>query len=96
MSDAKGPSRCEVTLREPASAALLTRLRNHFADVVVEPVSGPLIVLGLDQSALRALLVLLWDAGCDVRAMVWRPAVDVDAAPGVRVDGAATDRGHRV
>jgi hypothetical protein len=73
MRDARGPSRCEVTLREPAPAPLVARLHDHFADVIDEPMSVTVTVLGVDQSAVRALLVLLWDAGCEVCALVWHP-----------------------
>jgi hypothetical protein len=57
--------RCELT--GPIARSLLVVLRSRFERVTVR---GPLLIVGdVDQAAVRALLILLWDAGLGVRAV---------------------------
>lgn len=76
--------RYELLLGRPIARRLRDLLRSRF-DGVSTPGDDPnsLVVDGLDQSALRALLTLLWDTGNEVLA--------VNAAAPPRVEPATGD-----
>ena len=59
---------CELVVGGQLSGPLLDLLRSRFGEVTAEsaPAGTVLVVDGLDQSAQRALLTLLWDTGHDV------------------------------
>ena len=61
-------TRCELTLRRPLSQSLLAAMRSRF-DGVSTPDATVLVVQDVDQAAIRALLVMLWDEGHDVLSM---------------------------
>lgn len=66
---------CRVTASGPLSAAAAQAIRARY-DCVVLSTSDHRTVLdldGLDQSALRGLLTLLWDFGHDVIAVSDQP-----------------------
>lgn len=65
-------SRYLVTVAGPVPAAVAELIRLRFGDVSVSPLpEGRTVLEGevLDQSAVRALLNLLWDVGSDVRTL---------------------------
>ena len=60
-----GTTRCEVTVDGPIARSLLALISSRF-DRVSVPAAAVLVVEGIDQASVRALLILLWDAGHDV------------------------------
>ena len=68
-----GP-RCYSILLDADCAVTLRELIASRFDVVSEPASPPklLIIDNLDQVALRALLLLIWDAGHSLRSVSTR------------------------
>ena len=63
-------TRSELTLRGPLSGTLLGLIRSRF-DQVSMPAGNRsvLIIEGLDEASVRALLTLLWDAGHEIRSL---------------------------
>ncbi|HEY5847284.1 MAG TPA: hypothetical protein VIT42_10910 [Microlunatus sp.] len=68
-----GPRRYSIRLDADCPATLRELIATRF-DVVPEPASPPklLIIDNLDQVALRALLLLLWDSGQSLRSVSQR------------------------
>jgi hypothetical protein len=62
-------TRRELILRGPPSPALMELIRSRFEVSAPDGESPVLILEGLDQAAVRALLTLLWDAGHEVVSM---------------------------
>lgn len=69
---------CEVTVAGVVARSVLDVLRTRFDVVTARPVDRRaglavdrtvLTVTGVDQPAVRALMVMLWDSGHDVLAM---------------------------
>lgn len=70
LPEVMAKSRCELTVRGPVSQSLLAVIRTRFEHVSMPDAGGPVLVIeDLDQSAVRALLTLLWDAGHEVLSM---------------------------
>jgi hypothetical protein len=76
----KPSSLSTVTLDRDASEPLIRLLMDRFTHVEVGSSRCSVVVRGIDQAAVRALLLLLWDAGFEVHAMTWTP----DPTPRVR------------
>jgi hypothetical protein len=64
------PDICRVDLAGPLPASRVELIQSRFGDITPRLSAGMTILEGpvADQSALRALLNLLWDAGSEVRA----------------------------
>lgn len=61
----------ELALAGPLPRALTEAISDRFGRVAVRPRSGRTVLEGriADQAALRALLDLVWDMGCEVRLL---------------------------
>ncbi|GAA3615692.1 hypothetical protein GCM10022236_17210 [Microlunatus ginsengisoli] len=66
------PARITITLRWTCSPQLAELIADRF-DLIGRPGDCTLLLDGLDQAALRALLALLWDAGHEVVALTSEP-----------------------
>jgi hypothetical protein len=73
MADRSGVVRCEVTLGVRVPDVVLDSLRERFDDVSTTVDGTGLVVMGLDQAAVRALVTHLWDVGLAIHAMTWSP-----------------------
>ncbi len=63
--------RSELTLCGPLSSTLRGLIRSRFDQVSMSPADrSVLIVEGLDEASVRALLTLLWDAGHEIRSLI--------------------------
>jgi hypothetical protein len=62
-------TRRELTLSRPVSHALLELIRSRFDDVSPTAADDSVLIIDLDQAAVRALLTLLWDAGHEVLSL---------------------------
>lgn len=62
---------CRVDLAGPLPASRVELIQSRFGDITPRVSAGLTILEGplADQSALRALLNLLWDAGGEIRAL---------------------------
>ena len=72
----------ELDLAGPVPRAVADMIRDRFGEVAVRRLSGHTVLEGriADQAAIRALLDLVWDMGCEVRLL--RVATDSAAGPG--------------
>jgi hypothetical protein len=64
--------RCELTVRGPVAGSVVEVIRSRFELAWARGCDGRTVVLaldGVDQAAIRALLVLLWDSGHEVLAL---------------------------
>jgi hypothetical protein len=70
MSDHSTERRCELTITGPLARSVIEAIRTRF-DGVSTRTSGRtvLIVRCVDQAAIRALMIMLWDSGHEVLAM---------------------------
>jgi len=59
--------RCELVINGPIAQAVVETIADRFGPSTVD--HGVLTVEGVDQAAVRALMVLLWDTGHEVLAM---------------------------
>ena len=59
--------RCELVINGPIAQAVVGTIAARFGPSTVD--RGVLTVEGVDQPAVRALMVLLWDTGHEVLAM---------------------------
>lgn len=64
-------ARYEVAVDGPLAGAVAELIRSRFDGVRIG--AGRVSVDGLDQAGVRALLVLLWDTGHDVRSLTRHP-----------------------
>ncbi len=71
----------ELALAGPVPWAVAEVIRDRFGEVAVRRRSGRTVLEGCiaDQAAIRALLDLVWDMGCEVRLL--RVATDSSAGP---------------
>lgn len=71
----------ELALAGPVPAAVADLIRDRFGEVAVRHRSGRTVLEGriADQAAIRALLDLVWDMGCEVRLL--RVATGSPAGP---------------
>lgn len=65
---------CQLTVAGSVARSVLDTIETRFDVGGVRPVNRPvrrtvLSVAGVDQSAVRALMTMLWDSGHDVLAM---------------------------
>lgn len=60
--------RYELTVRGPLARDVLDVVRARF-DAVSSPCAHVLVVDGIDQASVRALLILLWDSGHELLAV---------------------------
>jgi hypothetical protein len=65
MSD--GRTRCELVVDGPIARSVLDAITARFGPVTLE--DDLLVVEHVDHAAIRALMILLWDTGHEVRAM---------------------------
>lgn len=72
----------ELDLAGPVPRAVADMIRDRFGEVAVRRLSGRTVLEGriADQAAIRALLDLVWDMGCEVRLL--RVATDSASGPG--------------
>ena len=64
-------TRYELRLRAPIAHTLLDVIRTRFDHVTAPGADGTVLVIErTDQASLRALLMLLWDTGHEVRSFV--------------------------
>jgi len=60
-------TRYELRLRAPIAYTLLDVIRTRFDYVSTPGTDGTVLIIeGLDQASVRALLILLWDTGHEV------------------------------
>ena len=61
----------QLALAGPVPGALAERIRDRFGEVTVRPRTGRTVLEGriADQAAVRALLDLVWDMGCEIRTL---------------------------
>lgn len=66
----RGGHRCELTVTGPLACSVLETMQSRF-DAVATRYPGRTVVVAraVDQSAVRALMVMLWDSGHAVQAM---------------------------
>jgi hypothetical protein len=66
----RGGHRCELTVTGPLARAVLETMQSRF-DAVATRHPGRTVVVAraVDQAAVRALMVMLWDSGHEVQAM---------------------------
>ncbi len=62
---------CEVVLDRGLPEPLLRLVRDRFGEPSTVGDPAHLLIAGLDQAALRALLILLWDTGLELRSVRW-------------------------
>ena len=68
--DDMAAARCELTLRDAVSFSLLELIRTRFDHVSTPGADGTVLAVDeVDQAAVRALLILLWDAGHEVLSL---------------------------
>lgn len=65
---------CELTIGGTVARSVLDTIATRFDLRAVRPTDRPAIrtvltVTGVDQSAVRALMIMLWDSGHDVLSM---------------------------
>ena len=61
------PTRYELRLRAPIAHTLLDVIRTRFDHVTTPGADGTVLIIeNIDQAAVRALLILLWDTGHEV------------------------------
>ena len=65
---------CELTVAGGVARSVLDTIESRFDVRSVRPADRPvgrtvLTVTGVDQAAVRALMIMLWDSGYDVLAM---------------------------
>ncbi len=77
VADPESISRCVVTLATRAPDSILGALRERFDDVSTDEGRTHLVIVGLDQASVRALLTSLWDVGLSVHAMTWSPSPEL-------------------
>lgn len=70
----------QLALAGPVPGALAERIRDRFGEVRVRPRTGRTVLEGriADQAAVRALLDLVWDMGCEIRTL----QIAVGSVPG--------------
>jgi len=62
--------RCELTVVGPLANSVLDVIRSRFDVVATATADGTVLtVAGVDQAAIRSLLIMLWDSGHEVLAM---------------------------
>ena len=61
----------ELAVAGPVPGSVAAVIRDRFGDVAVRRRPGRTVIEGriADQAAVRALLDLLWDTGCEVRLL---------------------------
>ncbi len=62
---------CEVVLDQAPPEPLLRLVRDRFGEPSLGDNAAQLLLSGLDQAALRALLNLVWDTGLGLRSVRW-------------------------
>jgi len=83
---------CQVFVAARISQSLASALHERFTHVCVTSDGKGLVVKGLDQAAVRALVNTLWDAGLDVCTVAvdplytHRPSFADEVTPGLRRD----------
>jgi len=85
--DSETSSLCKVTLDRRPSEPLIGLLLDRFTHVEVVTSRCAVVVRGIDQAAVRALLLLMWDAGFEVHAMTWTHQPGPLSGPGHPVRG---------
>ncbi len=66
---------CELTVTGPIARSVITAIRARFDVAAAHTAdSTVLTVHAIDQSAVRALMIMLWDSGHEVVAMSTAPA----------------------
>jgi hypothetical protein len=62
-------TRYELRLRAPIAHTLLDLVRTRFDHVTTSGADGTVLIIeGIDQASVRAVLTLLWDTGHEVRS----------------------------
>jgi hypothetical protein len=62
--------RCELTVTGPVAGAVLETMQSRFdAMATRHPGRTVVVARSVDQAAVRALMVMLWDSGHEVQAM---------------------------
>lgn len=67
-------SRCVVTVLGPIAESVTDAIRTRFDGVAVRTGDRTVVVIdGVDQAAVRAMMILLWDSGHEVVTMELTP-----------------------
>jgi hypothetical protein len=74
---------CELTVTGPVARSVIDAIRARFDVVATRTADNTVLTVGaIDQSALRALMVMLWDSGHEVLAMSTTPYLGPTIEPG--------------
>jgi hypothetical protein len=71
VADPQTSFRCDLVLGQPPAESVIDSLRERFDDVSIGDHETHMVVLGVDQSAVRALLTYLWNLGMSIHSMTW-------------------------
>ena len=70
--------RCELTVSGQVARSVVAAMRARFDVVSTRTADDTVLTVGVaDQAAVRALLIILWDAGHEVVAMTTEPTEPV-------------------
>ena len=74
--------RCELTVTGPLAGSVLETMQSRFdAMATRHPDRTVVVARSVDQAAVRALMVMLWDSGHEVLGDVDSPTSDRDGRP---------------
>jgi hypothetical protein len=70
--------RCELTVTGQLAGSVIETLRSRFTVASIRAADSTVVTVdGVDQAAVRAVMILLWDTGHEVLTMTTSPSGDV-------------------